>query len=237
MTSQPEPAANEVIVSDRVPVAGTDFMKWLHAFRDITNATNERTLVAGSVPRSGVGNSAPVIDYVYGRAISSALVLANMNSLPLDWAARFSVGGVHMNFFILKQLPVLPPDTYLERPCSTLPTYTELIAPRMLELTYTAHDLKGHARDIGYDGPPFPWHDRCRHYMQSELDAIYAHMYDLERADLEWILDPPSPSSSFPGLKRTEINRFGEYRTKRYVLNAYDQLARGENPDLERKLL
>ena len=132
----------------------TDFAEWLHAFRDITNATNERTLVTGSVPRSGVGNSAPAIDYVYGRAISSALVLANMNSLPLDWAARFSVGGVHMNFFILKQLPVLPPDAYLERPSSRLATYAELVAPRVLELTYTADDLEGFARDVGFYGPP-----------------------------------------------------------------------------------
>ncbi len=44
-----------------------------------------------------------------------ALVLANMNGLPLDCAARFSVGGLHMNFFILKQLPVFPPEVFLEK--------------------------------------------------------------------------------------------------------------------------
>ena len=222
-------------MNDGAPLVQTS-SKWLHAFRDITNATNERTLVTGNMSVSGVGNSAPVIDYVYGRAISSTLVLANMNSLPLDWAARFSVGGVHMNFFVLKQLPVLPPAAYLERFHSELPTYAELVVPRALELTYTATDLKAFARDIGYDGPPFRWDDRRRHCLQSELDAINAHMYGLERSDWEWILDPPSPSSSFPSLKRKEIADFGEYRTQRLVLTAYDQLAQGENPDLSKML-
>ncbi len=57
-------------------------------------------------------------------------------------------------------------------------------------------------------------------------------MYNLDRSDLEWILDAPEPSSSFPVLKLKEMKEFGEYRTKRYVLRAYDQLARGEVPDL-----
>ena len=57
-------------------------------------------------------------------------------------------------------------------------------------------------------------------------------MYSLERTDLEWILDAEEPSQSFPGLKRNEMRQFGEYRTQRYVLQAYDQMAQGELPDL-----
>ena len=67
---------------------------------------------------------------------------------------------------------------------------------------------------------------------KSELDAIFARMYRLERADLEWILDSRSPGTSFPSLKQHELKRFGEYRTQRYVLDAFDQLERGEVPDL-----
>ena len=57
-------------------------------------------------------------------------------------------------------------------------------------------------------------------------------MYQLDRPDLEWILDAPEPSASFPGLKRNELQQFGEYRTQRYVLQAYDQLAQGQLPNL-----
>ncbi|MCY3564191.1 MAG: hypothetical protein OXH26_09780, partial [bacterium] len=138
-----------------------------------------------------------------------------------------------MNFFIVKQLPVLPPEAYLERPSPRLGAYVELVVPRVLELTYTAHDLEGFARDLGYQGPPFRSDDDRRHILRSELDAVYAHMYRLSRSDLEWILDAPPPSSSFPALKRNEINRFGEYRTKRLVLQAFDQMTSGEAPDLE----
>ncbi len=216
------------------PLIRFDSREWLQVFRDITNSTNERTLIAAQIRESAAGHTGSLIDYEeHGRAVASALVLANMNSIPFDWTARFSVGGTHMSFFIVKQLPVLPPDAYLERFHSELPTYAELVAPRALELTYTANDLAGFARDVGYDGPPFPWEDRRRHCLQSELDAIYAHMYGLERTDMEWILDPPPPSSSFPALKRNELSEFGEYRTQRYVLQAYDQLARGEIPKLE----
>ena len=205
--------------------------EWLHAFRGITNATNERTIVTNSLPMVGVGHSAPVMTYEYARTVASALVLANMNSLPLDWAARLSVGGVNMSFFIVKQLPVLPPETYLEEGPQGL-RWVELVVPRVLELTYTSHDMEPFARDLGYDGPPFPWAEDRRHRLRSELDAIYAHMYELDRTDLEWILDAKEPSQSFPGLKRSELREFGEYRTQRYVLKAYDQLARGELPDL-----
>ena len=132
-----------------------------------------------------------------------------------------------MNFFILKQLPVLPPETYLEKVISTKITYAELIIPRVLELTYTNWELEKFAQDLGYEGPPFIWDDDRRHCLQCEIDAIFAHMYQLDREDLGWIL------GTFPTLSNNETKRFGEYRTQRYVLHAYDQMSSGELPDLE----
>ena len=205
---------------------------WLTAFRDISNATNERTAVSSVTGIAGVGNTAALYDLAPKIAAAAAALLGNFNSIVLDWAARFSVGGTHMNFFIVKQLPVLPPDAFLDDALPGL-TYAELVIPRVLELTYTAWDLEPFARDLGYDGDPFPFDEERRHRLKSELDAIFAHLYHLDREDLEWILDAPYPSASFPGLKRKELAQFNEYRTQRYVLHAYDQLARGELPDLE----
>ena len=219
-------------MSNKAPLLNFQPTEWLQVFRGITNATNERTMIVDNVVEGGVGNSAPVITYDYAKTVASALVLANLNSLPLDWATRLSVGGVNMNFFIVKQLPVLPPDTYLEE-ARLGQSWAELIVPRVLELTYTAWDLQPFAQDLGYEGDPFPWDEERRHRLKSELDAIFAHMYQLDREDLEWILDAPAPSASFPGLKRNELQQFGEYRTQRYVLQAYDQLARGELPNLD----
>ena len=165
-------------------------------------------------------------------AETAALVVAGLNSIVLDFAARTAVGGTDLSYFIIKQLPVLPPKAYLEEVRPGL-TYAEAVVPRVLELTYTAYELEPFARDLGYNGPPFSYDEERRHRLKCELDAIFAHMYQLERADLEYILDAPAPSSSFPGLKRSEMQEFGEYRTQRYVLQAYDQMAHGELPDLD----
>ena len=220
-----------IALSNSAPYLGVNDECWLQAFRGITGSTNERTLLAGNLSIGGFGNSAPIIDYRNARSVASALVLANMNSLPLDWAARLSVGGVNMNFFIVKQLPVLPPAAYLEESvCDQI--WAQLVVPRILELTYTAEELSAFARDLGYDGQPFPWNEERRHCLRCELDAIFAHMYELCRSDLEWILDAPPPSSSFSSLKQNEMKEFGEYRTARYVLQAFDSLEQGQIPNL-----
>ena len=163
-----------------------------------------------------MGDGLVVGDHNTVLGVAAALVVANMNSIPLDWAARFSVGGTNMNYYIVKQLPVLPPEAYLEEAkCGG--TYFELVLPRVLELTYTSREVEGFAADLGYRGQPFPWDDARRHRLRCELDAILASMYELKRADLEWILDAPAPGSSFPLLKQHEHKAFGEYRTQRYV--------------------
>ena len=200
-------------------------------FRGITRATDERTFLAGNLPLSGVGNSAPVVDYVDVKALASSLVLANVNSLTFDWATRLFVGGINLNFYIIKQLPVLPPDAYVKG-SNCGPPWVHLIIPRVLELTYTTKDMAGFASSLGYQGSIFPWDEERRQCLRCELDAIYAEMYELNRAELAWILDAPLPSASFPSLKQHEITEFGEYRTQRLVLKAFDAMERGEMPSV-----
>jgi len=218
-------------MDSEAPFLNIDSNSWLQSFRSITNATNERTLVASSLPKSGVGNSAPIINYDHAQAVASALILANMNSLPLDWTACSSVGGTNLNHFIVKQLPVLPPEAFLKKSACGH-AWAQLIVSRILELTYTSPEMTGFANDLGFQGPPFVWDDERRHCLKCELDAIFAHMYGLNRSDLEWILDAPAPSSSFSVLKKHEEKEFGEYRTKRYVLQAFDLLSHGRTLDL-----
>ena len=204
---------------------------WLQVFRDITRATDERTCLFAGIPECGVGNSAPVVSFANEPAVAAALIMGNVNSIPLDWAARMSVGGVHMNFFIVKQLPVLPPRAYLGAIAGTV-TYAAAVARRVLQLAYTTNSMRGFANDLGYTGPPFPWDESVRHRLKCELDAIFARLYRLHRSQLEWILDSELPGVSFPTLKRNEEVAFDEYRTRRYVLRAFDQLQQGELPSV-----
>ena len=132
---------------------------------------------------------------------------------------------------MIKQLPVLPPNAYLKQShCG--PPWVQLVVPRVLELVYTTEDIAGFARELGYQGSVFPCNEERRHCLRCELDAIYAKMYDLNRTELARILDAPSQSSSFPSLKQHEISDFGEYRTQRYVLQAFDALELGDIPNL-----
>ncbi len=201
---------------------------WLMGWRDITNATNERTVIASVVPLSGVGNKVPLL--LFDEAINAnraAAFLANLSSLALDFAARQKIGGTTLNYFYLKQFPVLPPDRYTD-------TDLAFIVPRVLELTYTADDLKPWAEDLGYAGPPFPFDPDRRAHLRAELDAYYARLYGLTRDELRYILDPADvmgadyPSETFRVLKNNETRAVGEYRTQRLVLAAWDRLESGE---------
>ena len=201
--------------------------RWLMGWRDITNATNERTVIAGVVPLAGVGNTLPLIfcESSIHPGLSVALV-ANLTSLTMDYVARQKIGSTHVNFFLLRQLPILPPDRY--------ESSSQFIVERSLELTYTSHALTPLARDLDYAGPPFPWDPDRRALLRAELDAWYARAYGLTRNELRYILDPADihgsgyPSETFRTLKHNEQRRFGEYRTRRLILDAWDRLSRGD---------
>jgi hypothetical protein len=150
-----------------------------------------------------------------------ALLLANLNSLPFDYMARQKVSGLHLTYGYLKQLPVLPPSAYT-------PADINFIAPRVLELVYTANDLRPFAEDMGYHGEPFRWDEVRRAQLRAELDAYYARLYGLTRDELRYILDPKEvhgedfPGETFRVLKDKEVRLYGEYRTSRLVLAAWD---------------
>ncbi|MBL8423869.1 MAG: N-6 DNA methylase, partial [Candidatus Accumulibacter phosphatis] len=199
---------------------------WLMAWRDITNATNERTVIASVVPRVATGDTLLLMfsDPKHGAKV--ACLLADQCSLVHDYVARQKVGGTHLKYHVKKQLPNLPPDRYTDSDLA-------FIVPRVLELTYTAHDLQPWAADLGHVGPPFGWNPERRARLRAELDAYYARLYGLTRDELRYILDPADvmgadyPSETFRVLKNNETRQFGEYRTRRLVLEAWDALVGG----------
>ncbi|WP_223880762.1 Eco57I restriction-modification methylase domain-containing protein [Roseococcus microcysteis] len=64
---------------------------WLMGWRDIARATDERTVIVASVPRVGVGHTAPLI-FASAEPVQWSCLLGNLNALVLDYAARQSVG-------------------------------------------------------------------------------------------------------------------------------------------------
>jgi hypothetical protein len=199
---------------------------WLMGWRDICRATDERTLIADAIPAYGCGNKFLLMLPQAPPQLCAAL-LGALNSLTCDYAARQKVGSTSFNFYIIKQLPMLPPRAFARDTLS-------FAAVRVVELTYTSHAMNSFARDLGYDGPPFPWDEDRRARLRAELDAWYSLAYGLTRDELRYILDPADvmgedyPSETFRVLKNNEMKKYGEYRTRRLVLAAWDRLESGD---------
>lgn len=201
---------------------------YLLGFRDISTSITERSFIPTLFPRCGVGNSMALLflgQHIAARQL--AAFVSNLSAMVFDYVARQKMGRLHFNYFIVKQLPVLPADSYND-------SDLRFIASRFLELTYTSHSMAPLARELGFDGPPFKWDEDRRAVMAAELDAFYARAYGLSRDELRYILDPADvkgpdyPSETFRVLKTNDVRRFGEYRTGKLVLQAWDRLERGE---------
>ena len=207
--------------------------KWLFAFRDIARAADARTMINSFVPCTALNNKIPSL-YVDDGIDAAILLSGLLSSIIFDYAVRQKVGGTSMNFFYVKQFPVLAPEQI------PAPMQWQIVK-RVAELCYFNHDLDGWAEELWEEmnkeqraelpqlGNKQPWifnPDR-RALLQAELDAIFAHLYGLTTEDLRYILDPEDVcgegciNETFRVLKDNEIRQYGEYRTKRLVMEAW----------------
>ena len=65
---------------------------------------------------------------------------------------------------------------------------------------------------------PFKWDEERRYLLRAELDAAYFNLYGIERDDVDYIME------TFPIVKRKDEAKYGEYRTKRMILEIYDEM-------------
>jgi len=169
------------------------------------------------------------------RARVQSLVCANLNAMILDFVARTKILSNHASWYVIEQLPVVPPDRY-EAVRFGGKTAGEIVRDAVLELTYTAHDMAPFARDVGYTDnagrvrPPFAWDERRRDRLRAKLDAVYFHLYGVtDRDELRYIY------STFPVVEREEMASCDCYRSRELCLAYMSALAAGD-PDAEIKL-
>ncbi len=217
-------------------VMGDDDRLFFMGFKDITSPTNQRTMIAAMIPRCAVTNHFPVIltDQV---ALKQNCLLANFNSIIYDYLARQKIGGITLNFFIVEQLPTLPPEVYAEKcPWSKRETLEKWISERVLKLSCTAEDMKPLAEACKFNPPEYVWrwNPAERAQLRAELDAAYFHLYGMSKADVAYIL------TTFQGLRQAkdEATLLDSQETTdpmeamlteegRMVLRAYEILERG----------
>ncbi len=207
--------------------------QWVIAFKDITAATNMRTMIAAIIPRAGVGHTLPVLpffDSVDDMALQACLIVANLNAAPFDYVARQKVPATHFTWYVLEQMPVVP--LHLFQAVRFGPkTAGEIVREAVLELTYTAHDMAPFARDLGYVDEsgevksPFVWDEERRLHLRAKLDAVFFHLYGVtDRDDVRYVY------STFPIVERQETATYGRYRSRDLCLAWLNALAAGE-PD------
>ncbi|MDW7972432.1 MAG: N-6 DNA methylase [Thermodesulfovibrio sp.] len=208
---------------------------WLLGWRNVTNATNERTVISTIIPRSGVSGKYSLVLNIEESVFQ---LIALLNSLVFDYFCRQKIGGTDIAFFAMKQLPIPHPSIF-SNPCpwAKEETLADFCKPRILELVYTAWDLQAFAKDLGYSGPPFKYDRERRFLIKSELDAAFFHIYLGDEKEWEQRASKtlkslfPTPRSAieyileqFPIVRRKDEEQFGEYRTKRVILEIYDSM-------------
>lgn len=197
---------------------------WMFVWRSISRASDERTLICTVLPsKTAAGNSISCMLPEVNDKIGACL-LSTLSSLVIDYIERIKQSNPNVNLFILKQLPILPPEAFKEADI-------EFICKRVAMLTRTADDINAVWLT---EYPSYTFQEPAeRLKIRAELDAYIARMYHLTREELRYILDPSDvmgpdhPSVTFPGLKNKQIKEFGEYLTQRLVLEAFDALEAG----------
>ncbi|WP_328914381.1 MULTISPECIES: Eco57I restriction-modification methylase domain-containing protein [unclassified Streptomyces] len=191
---------------------------WVLGFRKICRSSDERTAITFMFPKGGLGDSGNIL--LLSKDEQAGLVYANSAALPLDYVLRQKLGGTNLNFFQFEQLPFLGPGQ--------LAPHAMSLVPRVLELVYTAHDMAPFARDLGDPGDPFRWDPDRRAVIRAELDALFFHLYGIDREDTAYIMD------TFNVTRDNDIKAHGTYRTKALILAEYDRMAAAgltlENP-------
>ena len=227
---------------------GWDFpTNWCLSLKDVTSVTNARTTITAIIPRFGAGHTLPVLFPAESEGAGSELpsyvttaplLLGNLNSVILDYLARQKVHGNHLAWYLLEQLPIVPPNGYSRKFGSK--TAADIVREAVLELSYTADDLAPFARDLGYlDAagevlPPFKWDEDRRVLLRAKLDALYFILYGVfnpsdvarSRDDISYIY------SSFPIVEREETARWGSYRSRELCLAWINALIAGQ-PDAD----
>ena len=201
------------------------------ALKDVTSTTNARSVIACLLPPYAAGHTLPII-FMDAEAGAKAILCANLNSVVCDFVARTKILSNHASWYILEQLPVVPPDRY-EAVRFGPRTADEIVREAVLELTYTAHDMAPFARDMGHVDAagdvlqPFVWDEERRLRLRAKLDAVFFHFYGVtDRDDVRYIY------STFPIVERQEIAAYGTYRSRDLCLAWMNALVAGD-PDAE----
>jgi hypothetical protein len=196
---------------------------WSFAYKSVTAPTNARTMIGALLPKAGVGNSMAILARDVDDVVPKdwlPLLVANLLSTPLDFVLRQKVQGQNLNWFIVEQLPMIPPAAFEAKLGKHI--VADFIRGEVLRLTYTANDMQAFASDMGYGGAPFVWDEDDRRHRTARLDALFFHLYGIDRDDADYILN------TFTIVREQDEKAHGRFLTRDLVLAYMNAVAAGD---------
>ncbi len=193
-------------------------------FGDVANPRNERSFTATLIPPGVVcGHTVPTFVFPQGFEWCYLTWLAVANSFTMDSLVRRKLSSPHMTYTVLDGLPFPRP--------SLEDAWVRTVAPVVLRLVCTSPEMTPYWNAMVTHGLVPPTLEGAtpvtaltapeeRALARARLDAIVArHIFGLTRDELASLL------GTFPVLQRRELRTFGEFQTKRLVLDAFDGAA------------
>ena len=149
------------------------------AFRDVTNRTNQRTIIACLVPpKIFIVHNGPYFLWPRGDKQDQAFLLGVLSSIPFDWYARCFI-ELHATFYIINQFPVPRPDRSDARWQRAVKLAGRLACPDDRFATW--------AKAVGVACGSIAANKK--EDMIHELDAVIAHLYGLSETQLIHIFE------------------------------------------------
>lgn len=172
------------------------------AFRDVTRATDTRTVRAALLPgRAFLTNKAPYLLWPRGDERDQAYLLGVLASRPLDWYATCFV-EINLNYHIFNPLPV-------PRPPRTSPFWQRAVALSG-RLACPDERFAEFAEAVGVEcGPLDPAEKQD---MIHELDAVVAHLYGLDAAQLRHVFETFHEGWDFEDDLRATLLHFEKWK-------------------------
>ena len=202
--------------------------KYRIGFCDVASPTNERSLIAALIPSNAIcGHKVPTILLKGDEPADKLLWLGVANSMTMDFLARKKV-ALTMSYTIMDTLPF--PREWRETPGAMA------IIARVYALSAVGPDMQEFRDSVPSNSGVSQWIEPTedpdiRACLMAEIEVLVAReVYGLSRDDLQYILDPDSMLGegsgveTFKALRNREIRTYGEYRTARLVLAAWDRM-------------
>lgn len=194
----------QFLIAERDYVSNPKAVRGLKVvFRDIARTTDARTMISTVLPDYPCGN---VLGVLGSDKDEARLLPACLNSFVFDWVTRLKMGGTHLNYHVIADLPLVPPIQLCGDPeVVRITSQLSFVLPAFQKLLQQNPNMPA---DTSRGGMA-PQEKRGRRALRAELGARIAKLYGLEHGDLRWILrDCDLP----PGSSKQQLDPKGFWR-------------------------